>query len=364
MRTAIACAVLLALASPARADDAPPADPPPAAAPQIDARDDRGWVLYHAAFDALLRGERTRARMLAQSLSRDFAAHPATSLVQRTELLGGPAAFDRPIARGERPSRGARAELALFQTMHGLAVGTELCLVLDCEDGGAVFALALAGAATGAGISLKALDNLTSGQRALLNSGTIWGAANAALLSIAIESGDAKTVGATLLAGQGTGLVLGASLFSTKATAGQVGLANSFGQWAGAISGLTMSALSDDVSGKNLATTILVALDAGLVVGAYVASRQPDISRAQTLVLDAGGIAGTVAGGGLGVIVSGAFDSTTTRGFAAAGAVLGLGAAYYLTRTWTQDPSDTSLSAFIAPPERGQGALAGLGFGW
>jgi hypothetical protein len=382
MRTiALALVLLAALAARAGADEPVPADPAPAVpvatappppadpTPSPEMRDDRPWSLYHDAFRALLEGGNTRARRKARLLLHDYPGHPASALVQRSELLGGPgAAIDAPRRRDvEAPSRAARAELALFQTLHGMYVGVEVCFLLDCEEGVAVFGLALAGAGAGAAISLNAFDNLTSGQRALLNSGTAWGAANGILLTIAIDSDDQQTVVGTLLAGQTAGLLLGGSLFGTKATAGQVGLANSFGQWAAVISGLSLTTLSSDYSGKDLATTILVALDVGLVAGAYVASRQTDVTRAQTLVVDAGGIVGTIAGGSLGVVVSGAFDSTTTRGFAAAGAVVGLGAAYYLTRNWNKEPKDagdTAIAAFIAPPERGQGALAGVGFAW
>jgi hypothetical protein len=379
----LACVFLvLATSLPAFADDAPPADPatpvavappaptaaPPAAPPSTspDPRDDRGWSLYHDAFSALLRGERIRARKLAQSLSHDFPGHPALTLVQQSELLGGPGGLiDRPRGlQPERPSRGARAELALFQTLHGMYVGVEVCILLGCEDGAAVMGLALAGAATGAAVSLNSLENLTSGQRALLNSGTAWGVVNGALLAIATEPDDAKTVVGTLLAGQAAGLALGASLFAAKPTAGQVGLVNSAGQWAGVVTGLAVSSF-EKTSDKDTATAMLVAVDVGLVAGAYFASKATQVTRAQTLLIDAGGIVGTVAGGSLGVILSGNFDDPSTRRLAAAGAIVGVGAAYYLTRNWTRSNDDTgSLRAFIAPPEKGQGALAGVGMAW
>ena len=115
----------------------------------------------------------------------------------------------------------------------------------------------------------------TSGQRALINSGTAWGAFNAAMLLVATEPDDASTVGLSLIGGQAAGVGLGA--------------------------------------------------------GAYLAWRMPRVSRAQTLVIDAAGIVGAVAGGAGGVMATGDVEDRTTAGLAAVGAAIGLGAAAYFT---------------------------------
>jgi hypothetical protein len=345
----------------------PPAEQPPppeAPKPAIDPRIDAGWELYHQVFDAVARGHRAHARDLAVQLLRDYPTHPATNLVRKSELGVGPGTIDDHGDRTEKPSRSARAELGAFQTMHGIAVGIEFCVVIKCDSGGAAFGAALTGGIAGLFISLNAVDNLTPGQRALINSGTVWGATNAALILIATEPSDAETYGLGLLAGQGIGVATGVVMFRGKPTAGQVALANSGGQWAGVLTGLTIAALDDHPDGKQVAIALLVAVDAGLVGGSYIASRKPQVSRAQTLVIDAGGIVGAVGGGSLGVVLSGNFDDRSTPGLAAIGAAVGLGTAAYFTRNWSNEGSGTSVQSYILPVERGRGATAGIGFAW
>jgi hypothetical protein len=348
------------------------AQPPPespAAETQVtaaaDPRSDAAWQLYHDAFAALMRGESARARELASALLRDYPDHPATRLVRSAHLGLAPGAIDDGAAQraaGETASRGARAELALFQSLHGIALGIEACVVFKCDSGEAYLGLALAGGAVGAIIPLN-LGGLTSGDRALLNSGTVWGAVNASLVLFAMSDPDAQTAGLTLIGGQTTGLALGSALTRLHPTAGQVGLANSGGQWLGVVSALTMVAAGVHASDREEALALLVSVDTGLVGGAYLASRLPRISRAQTLVIDAGGIVGGVAGSGLAIIVSGHADERPTSGFAAAGAVIGLAAAAYFTRDWA-DSDASSVHGYLAPPAHGHGGVAGIGFQW
>ena len=370
----IAVAVVLLWVSVARAQPVPEATPAvapqPEPAPAADPRSDAGWQLYHDAFDALLHGQRARARDLATQLVREYPQHPATRLVQAAALGAGPGVVDTyeppappagPII--EKPTRGARAELALFQTLHGMYAGVELCLLADCDSGEAAFGLALAGATAGAFVSLN-IGELTSGQRALLNSGTIWGAVNAGLLIGVTEPDDGQAIVGTLLAGQGLGLFLGAGLFRSHATAGQVALANSGGEWGFALTGLTMAALDNNADSQDVFLVLLGAVDVGLGVGAYLASRNPQVSRGQTLVIDAGGIAGGVAGGAVGILISGDFDDRSTPGLAAVGAAAGLAAAAYFTRNWSARGDSSSVEAFIRPVEHAKGGVAGIGFSW
>jgi hypothetical protein len=362
-----------AAAQPAPASGAPAPSPPAAAAePAVDPRTDAAWQLYHDVFAALMQGERARARDLASTLLRDHPDHPATRLVRDAHLGLAPGLAPGAVdERGDGPSghdrreaasRGARAELAAFQTLHGIALGIEVCLAVECDSGEAGFGLALAGGAAGALVALNAVHDLTSGQRALLNSGTAWGAANAGLLLIATQP-DVQVIGLTLIAGQGAGLLAGAALFAAHPTAGQVGLANSGGQWAGVLTGLALAASGADLDAREVSITLMAAIDAGIAGGAYLAWRAPQVSRAQTLVIDAGGIVGAVGGGGLGVVISGNFEDRTTPALAAVGAAVGLGAAAYFTRDWNEG-SASSLHTYIAPPEHGRGGVAGISFHW
>ena len=372
----VLAAVRVAAAQPAPAPR-PPATPmatgaagsEAAVAPAVDPRSDAVWQLYHEVFAALMQGERTRARDLASAMLRDHPDHPATRLVRSAQLGLAPGAVDDhggvtdSRETGETASRGARAELALFQSLHGIALGIEVCIALECDSGQAFVAVPLAGAAIGAVASLS-LHDLTSGQRALLNSGTAWGAANAGLLLIAGNSdSDGKTIALGLIAGQGAGLVSGAVLFKVHPTAGQVALANSGGLWAGALTALVYAASGAQLDQHERALGALIAFDAGIAGGAYLASRWPAISRGQTLVIDAGGIVGAVGGASLGILIAGNESSHATTWLAAVGTAVGLGAAAYFTRDWN-DGGASSLQGYLAPPEHGRGGVAGVGFTW
>jgi hypothetical protein len=351
----IVAAIQVAAAQPAPAEPAKPAE--------LDPRSDAAWQLYHEVFGALMQGEPARARTLASALLRDYPDHAATRRIREAHLGLAPGVAGEPVppsdrAGGEAPSRGARAELALFQSLNGIALGTELCLAARCGSAQAYLGLELLGAAAGTIGSLAAPD-LTSGRRALLNSGTAWGAVNAGLLLIATNHDHSdQDVAAGLLAGQGLGLLAGAALFPLHPAAGQVALANSGGVWAGALTALTGEAIGSNLDQHARAT----------IAGSYLASRWPVVSRAQTLVIDAGGIAGTLGGGSLGVVISGSASGRTAPALAAAGAVIGLAAAAYWTRNWSDSGSPGAgagaVQAYLAPPEHGRGGVAGLAAAW
>jgi hypothetical protein len=266
------------------------------------------------------------------------------------------------------PTQGASAELALFQTLHGLALGIEVCVLLECDSPEAYFGLSLAGAGAAAIASLKAIEQVTPGQRALLNGGTVWGAFNSLMLILAGEPGDEKTIALGMIGGQVAGMAGGALLFRYRPTAGQVGLASTGGQWGAALMWLTLVASSAEPSAAELAVSLMLAADVGLGLGAYLAKQQPNISRAQTLVMDGGGNVGGVGGGGIGVLIGGVIGDRATAGAAALGAALGLGAAAYFTRVWGDEDGDDDdaggARAILMPAEHGRGGLLGVAGTW
>src|SRR5256885_1033189 len=117
---------------------AQPAPAEPAAPPAADPRSDPAWQLYHEAFAALMQGEPSRARALASAPLRDYPDHAAAGRIHDAHLGLAPGAADEPTppsdrAASEAPSRGARAELALFQALNGIALGTEICIAAQCD---------------------------------------------------------------------------------------------------------------------------------------------------------------------------------------------------------------------------------------
>src|SRR5262249_31152904 len=152
--------------------------------------------------------------------------------------------------------------------------------------------------------------------------GTAWGAFNALMLLFVLEP-DEEEAALGLAAGQLAGFTTGALLLGKRPTAGQVALANSGGQWAAVLMGLMLPAASPNPSDREISLSLLVAADIGIGMGAYLKRVWPDVSRAQTLVVDAAGIVGGFGGGGLGVLISGDTGSQTTAAMAALGVAAG-----------------------------------------
>jgi len=343
MRAAAALVVLAARL--AHADDAAPEN-----------RDDAAWHLYNDAFAALAHGDRDKARALVGQLEREHGDHPATKLARDalTDTL-----TPEPPPLIEPATSGARAELALVQTLNGMSVGVEICVALDCKSATAGIGVTLAGATIGAIASLQ-VDHVTSGTRALINSGAFWGAFDAAMIDFATHPTTAR--GASLLvAGQTAGVITGALMATQSPTGGQVALSNSGGTWAAVVTGLTLLWADDRLTGDGLAISLAVSADLGLVAGGYVAQQLPRVSRTQTLVIDAGAIVGGVAGGGLGTLITGSVTDRATAGIAAFGVLAGIAAATYFTRDWHSDEVP-AVTAGLAPAKGG--ALVTAGFTW
>lgn len=345
-----------------------------------DPRDDPAWTLYHDAHAAAADGRLRDAHALLSRLVREHRAHPAAR--RATALLVvlastaplGPGSTAAPpgdepedAALGplspEEPSKGARAELALFQLFHGMAIGGELCTVMDCADsgdGGLAAALVLLGGAGGLTLSLGyGRDRVTPGIRGLLNSGTSWGVYNGALLLAAIEpDGDNAAAGIMLLS-QAAGFTAGAILASRRPTEGQVALANTFGIWSGALTFLALNSLEVDLDDAEASVTLIAGADLGLVIGGTIA-RHYRGSRGYTLLIDAGGIVGGLGGLAVASIIEEAPSDRLASTSALVGASLGLGVAAYLARRWEGDAWG-SARLTLMPTRTPTGAAFGAG---
>jgi hypothetical protein len=343
----------------AAAEDAPPP-------PSPEARDDAAWSAYHQAFRALLSGDRAGGVAALGRIEAAYPGHPAAqhaaTLLRVVRAREEPrpdadATAEEEAGRGERPTRGARAELIVFQTLHGVAVGAELCASLACQ-GARPHALALmAGGGVGLGLSLLgSARGVTPGQVELLDTGTLWGAWNGFEASlIAGENTGSARFWRTMMIGQGGGLLLGGLLwFPLRPTSGQVALASTVGAWSTVATAFGVAALDLHGSDRQLWTTLLVAGDAGLVVGA-VAARGSTISRGRTLLVDAGGVLGLLVGA---LIATGSNSSQTKATAGLIGTGLGLAVSGYATRDWDVPVTNARLAVAPAP---GGGAVAGLG---
>ncbi len=340
--------------------------PPPPAADGLSAENDPAAARYHAAFQALASGDRTAAVTSLEQLNAQYPNHP---LAERARLLigimapgiGGP---QDQITRGEKPTGLARGELVGAQTLHGIVIGGEICMILECNDGRAVVAALLVGGGVGLTASLlyDSDKGMTPGHAAALNSGTVWGAWQGGALVGILEPDSAPSVGAILLVSQLGGLGLGEVIHQTlEPTAGDVSMATSAGFWTGALSLFGLAANEFDADSQTTFATILIASDLGLLAGA-VASKYYPMTRSRTLVVDAGGILGALVGMGVPFLIQNEDSSAVSIfGGAIVGTVAGLSTSYYLTRNWDA-PEDLSLQLNVTPVEGG--ATVGVGGLW
>ena len=344
---------------------------PPEAMSASDARDDAAWSLYHRAFAAASKGDWALVRQLSATLADQHPDHPATArtstiLSMRDRHASAGDAGDADTGTRvwpEPPSIGAKSELAILQTLSGIAIGIELCIVVECDSGEAFIGLPLALGSLALGGVLGVLGDISPGQRAAINTGTLWATYNAAMINAIAGTSSGTAIAGSLATAQIGGAVGGELLWrNLRLTEGQVALGMSGGFWASVMTALFIQSLDGDVDSDGSLTAILVAGDLGLVGGGFLARRFPDMSRGRTLVIDAGGLVGGLSGTGIAYLIGG--DSTTAERVALAtlvGASIGLSAATYFTRRWDEGKGVKSTQPQLTLlPTPGGGLSAGL----
>jgi hypothetical protein len=365
MRAFVVFSAVLALASPARAqDEEPKPDPEPpveggAPLPPDETAAPAPPDEYDQAFEALMRGDRDEARRLLEIVAARGEGDPWGK--RAAELLL--ALSGQPKSSGsrlEQKSSTARAELALFQTLNGAFAGLMACGAGGCFDSSsAVPAVLLAVGGAGAGLAgslLATRNGIHPGHTQLVNSGTVWGIWNSIALLAILDVDDLETIMGGLLAGSAGGSALGMALWPVlRPTSGQVATTNTVAAWSLALTSFAQGAFFDelDLDADELFTTMLIVSDAGLVAGGFLARRFP-ASRGRMLMIDAGGVVGSLAGAGTAVLIQG--DDIERETFFRAmlpGAAIGLGAAFFLTRNW--DGPDVPVSTAFVPVHGGGG---------
>jgi hypothetical protein len=340
---------------------------------------------YHEAFALLARGDRAGATARLRALLEKHPQHPlaarARGLLSTLSESGiqPPASGSASLtaSEGSSPSApegrsgAARAELTLFQTLHGGVLGAEVCVIAGCEDARPWVLSLMLGAGVGFGTSFAlSQGGVRPGLSRSLSDGTLFGAANGLWVLLAAEDGDAsgETVAASLAIGQLAGLGLGGLLYDQlQPTTGQVSLAASGGLWLPVTSLELAGALGAELDERGLGLLMLVATNGGLALGGWLASEVPT-SASRALLIDGGGLLGTLAGLGLGVLAQGdGADSEPTLAAGFAGTVGGLTVAYLLTDDWDTSSAPSTESAglrFSAAPLAGGGVSAQLGGNW
>lgn len=329
---------------------------------QSDA-DPAGWSLLRRAVEQLAHGKRSEARNLLEQLAEDYPDHPATDVAKEglAVLRKRAVTHERELGMDEVPSGLARAELAFFQTAHGITLGAEICVMIECDSEQAVIAALGLGGALGLGLSLVATqDGITPGRALLLNSGTAWGLGNGLLAGLALDIDDSEYAG--LLAGsQLAGLGVGVLVWDlAEPTAGEVSMANSGGLWAGFLTFLIHAANRFEAEESTVAWSVLLAADLGIVGGAALSQKYP-MSRGRTFVIDSGGILGFLVGIATYIFIEPDVQSATAfSAMGIMGTLTGLGTATYLTRDWDVESSDEFSANWGVSPTEG-GALLSVG---
>lgn len=348
-----------------------PAQPPAAPGGEPTA-DHPAWAAYHQAFLALSAGRRTECLEQLRHLEQTYASHPlasrASALIRQLTDSGRAADDERavvatPAAPGEGRDGPAtslsRAEFVVAQTIHGVGLGLELCLLAECDDSRAVGASMIAGGGVGLGLSLLLTgDGITPGHAAMLNAGTAWGAASGFFLSGAINptSDEARVIPASMIAGQLAGMGLGHLIWrGTHASAGDVAIATSGGLWLDFVT--LMVTLAADIDTEPTFGALLASTVVGLGAGALIADQYP-MSRGRVLVIDGGAAVGALVGVGAGLIIQSDEEAPYFL-LPAIGAVGGLALTTYLTRNWDRSDNDLPQVAFGLSPWQGGGMFSG-----
>ncbi|WP_163989632.1 hypothetical protein [Pyxidicoccus caerfyrddinensis] len=309
---------------------APPLVPTPEACPSTAEAD------YTAGFDALVGGRDEEALEAFQRALAACPQHPyATELVRlaRARLAPGGRLAQAAVSElgPEGRSDGGLAAMTVVQTLHGAAQGILLCAIAECGNQGyAAASLVGAGAGAAATLLLAREDGVTSGQAAVINSGTIWGFwfGVSSLAALDLHGDDA--LAAAMLGGAsftGLGILLATTV---RPTSGQVSMANSGGLWAGVVMALLLATSDSDDSQKFFAVE-LGATAVGIASFAVVSTQVP-VSRGRMLIIDAGGILGGLLGATATFVAAGDDAEDSILVGSAAGVLGGLGLAAYLSR--------------------------------
>jgi hypothetical protein len=304
-----------------------------------------------------------RARALAEA-SR--ALDERGRFLLRVPPLTPPASAGQPTG-ATRLDRSGRGELALYATAYGIWTGIAAGVLADSDDPKLYVGLALAGG--GGGLALSVLGTrgrpIPDGRTQAIEAAGNWGSLNGGLVAGLLDSSTQGAVAATL--GTGVAAIAGTVALTSRRSpsSGDVAIATSGAMWGLVTGGFALALVGDDdPDEKAVLGTLLGATDAGLLTMA-LAARRIEISRGRSLLIDAGGVVGALAG----LSVPFFLESENPRAYGAAGLggmAAGLGAAVVLTRGWDADEDVRSEAGprtfpFVVPAPAGAAGAGGGG---
>lgn len=310
---------------------------------------DPAWSAYDSAFRDAAAGDVTQARKRLRALAARWPWHPARArAVDLTQ--------QRAARRRASTSDTARGELVFWSTLGGLSLAGNLCVAIDCasdRDHAAAYTLSVGGAVAA---SLWATRRgVAQGEAQLYNSAQTWAVWNA----LAINDGFAgdKTEASVAIGMQLGGIGAGFALWQTwHPTEGDVALTNTFLVW-GTMMTLWGHLVADEVPALS---TLVIAGDLSMLAGALV-SQEVKVSRGRTLLIDVGGILGSLTGG---LVALGTSSDSTAGIVLMLGTGAGLAVAAAGTAGWDKGPPVKVAPSVVEGPgrSRGYGLIAGLAF--
>lgn len=236
----------------------------------------------------------------------------------------------------EEPSVLSRAELVTFQTVHGMVLGFQTCVLVDCRSARSGVSLPALGGLLGLGGSLfLSRDGVHPGMVAAVNTGTLAGSWGGFWTMQLLDQWGANTAGA-MMVGQLLGMGAGYGLAEVlRPTSGDVALANHMGIWSTVtFLMITQGILNINASNQAIIGSMLVVPTLGAVGGGLLAAHYP-MSRPRVRVISASGAVGGLLGFAIAFLIFEENLSETVRfSSALVGIAGGLGAGTYFTREW------------------------------
>jgi hypothetical protein len=373
-------AVLASRSGPARAADAPPL-PPGAAPPAPSAPLPPTVIIAPEAAPAIAPApaEPTAAdlalRRVLRSSCRDglpeVHAHkgdPNAPWAATVGRLCDDILLEKMQSRSVTGGNEGRGRLVLWSSLYGIWLGIATDIMFDIDGDRAVIVPPMLGMAAGLGFSLLATSNyqLSVGEAYTIITGLDYGSFNGALWAGGLDLSDKGVVGAsvaTSIAATSIGVLVANA---RSPSAGDIELVRSGLLW-GTIGGFLATAaigpsLTDDISAQSVLKLTAAAMDAGFVTGVALASYY-DLSKNRVLIIDAGALAGGLAGAGIAWLIAGSnSNGQAIAGAALGGMIGGIVITAYATRELDmQDASAASLPAVPAVFARDGGGRWSIG---
>jgi hypothetical protein len=346
---------------------APPAPPPPAAMPPPTVTVDPTTAppitqppLAPAPAPLPTAGDQALKRVLRSGCRdgldevRAQGSDPSASWAATVARLCDEILIEKGPARQVSGGNEGRGRLVLWSSLYGIWLGIATDIMFEIDDTRGVILPPLLGMGAGLGLSLLATSNfqLTVGEAYTIITGLDYGSFNGALWAGGFDLSSKGVVGATVatsIAATSVGVLVANA---KSPSAGDIELVRSGLLW-GTIGGFFTTAaigpyITDSISGESLLKLVALSMDAGFVTGVALANYF-DLSKNRVLLIDAGALAGSLAGIGVAWLIAAEDSRGQTIAFAGLGGMLGgIAVAAYATRDL--DAQDAAVTAVPSVP--------------